>query len=147
MKKEQFLAMSLPSGLFLYHSGGVAVPMSYTENKNCKVDGFSIGQANSYHYLTPICHPLYDLTKPITHNGETFVPTEKLKELFGKRIEFDGYTFYNHINPSMVREKVDYPVYFKCINAWLKLAEWHFNLMDEGEPFIDVNTLEINPYA
>ena len=27
-----------------------------------------------------------------------------------------------------------------------KLIEWHFNLMDESEPFIDVNTLDINPY-
>ena len=36
---------------------------------------------------------------------------------------------------------------FHC-EFWIiqKLIEWHFNLMDEGEEFVDVNTLEENPY-
>ena len=33
----------------------------------------------------PILHPLSDLTKPITHNGETFVPMEKLCNDFCNR--------------------------------------------------------------
>ena len=32
------------------------------------------------------------------------------------------------------------------LDMFQKLIEWKFNLMDKNEPFIDVNTLDVNPY-
>lgn len=99
--------------------------------------------------ITIIARPLSDLTKPITHNGETFVPIVELAKIVDE---------FNNTNPTFV--------YVKTFSGWhyewyagdqisirrsvpflfyQKLIEWHFNLMDESEPFIPV-TDEFNPY-
>lgn len=79
--------------------------------------------------IKPILRPLSDLTKEITHNGETFVPVEKLGiNLFDKETKYfilDGY--------------------FNAIPYWViqKLYEWHFDihgLIEKGKA-IDINTL------
>lgn len=58
-----------------------------------KWDGENHIETNLYYkgviQFKPILYPLDYLTKPITHNGETFVPIERLNELFGYEITFD----------------------------------------------------------
>lgn len=58
----------------------------------------------------PLLHPLSSLTKPITHNGETFVPIDVL-----------GWNSYEHIIKSGDCTSVSY-LYVK------KLLEWHFDI-------------------
>lgn len=124
--------------------------------------------------ITPICRPLTDLTKPITqrnyNNGEPFVPAMKIAKIVAniqnddldsewiikdigrivcvtpwdlkieifyktKEISFSIYDTWNHIEKRTINQLI----------AFQKLLSWHFNLMDEGEEFIDINTLDINP--
>ena len=86
----------------------------------------------------PIARPLSDLTKPITHNGETFVPIVELAKI--------GDTTYDKLIISNL--KFDYRfVNLDYLPVWMyrRLIEWHFNLMSESEPFIPV-TNQFNPY-
>ncbi len=145
MTKQEFMAMSLPYKLKCQ----VSFRKEILELDLIKTDStFGFKGSRYFKDCKPILRQLSDLTKPIEHGGEKFVPEIKLKELFGGRIRFDVYTFYNQVKESVVRDAGAYPVYFPCINGWLKLIEWHFDiaeLIEKGEA-IDVNTLEINPY-
>lgn len=155
MNKDEFLAFSLPYGLKVYDCIGSSIEL-VDYSKGCpkcvceaigKVKNESkcvnVFQAAYDKKLKPICHPLSDLTKPITHKGETFVPIEKL------------YTAWDFEPCKLVNEAIDdlkmLPREWSILKHMpymliLKLVEWHFNLMNESEPFIDVNTLDKNPY-
>ena len=86
-----------------------------------------------YGLAKPIVHPLSALTKPITHNGETFVPVEKL-----------------HLNREQVEEYLKKDLW---IGQWWdyekieKLIEWHIWIFDqsyfEKGLIIDKKTLEL----
>lgn len=93
------------------------------------------GAKPSFDRVLPVLHPLDELYKEIEHKGEKFVPINKLKTYFGWSYLWDCYKKGETINV--------YAIPYACLS---KLIEWHFNLMDEGEEFIDVNTLEVNPY-
>lgn len=85
----------------------------------------------------PILRPIFDLTKEIEHNGDKFVPMEKITEKFGGRpIKYDGNCFYTPIQKSMVRVKEDVvPLHFSQYDAFQCLFEWHFDvfgLIDKG---------------
>ena len=140
MKKEQFLGASLHTGLCVL--------------SDCDFDNNDFDEVvlyKSHHYneefedfneisdiQIPILRPLFDLTKPITHNGETFVPIVELAKI--------GDTTYDKLIISNL--KFDYRfVNLDYLPVWIyrKFIEWHFNLMDESEPFIPV-TEEFNPY-
>lgn len=126
MKKEQFLAMSLPSGVKVVCTDLIKViceDVGIGTNRRL----IEVLRGN----YSPVLHPLSDLTKEITHNGETFVPIDRLPIIGSEVTDFES-----DIKNGWIRAKELY-----------KLIEWHFNLMDESEPFIDVNSLEINPYA
>lgn len=137
MNKEQFLAMSLPYKLKFIGS----------EHSVFTMDGFyppkslHFLETNRYDYFhfneMPILHPLSDLTKPITHNGETFVPIEMFTRRDRKEIvDTISYPDFDDI----------YTLNFYIINYFVS---WHFdiaNLIEKGEA-IDVNTLQTNPYA
>ncbi len=87
----------------------------------------------------PILRPLSDLTKPITHNGETFVPMDTLKRL-GKN---------KNLRDTYIQDSID------SIDTWWNsmlcpywivrlLFEWHFdihNLIQHGLA-VDLNTIE-----
>ncbi len=121
---------------------------------------------NGYYYknIKPILHPLSDLTKPMVHNGEKFVPIVKIYDCYEK----DG--GYKVINLSETKEKylvtfkwkewiktgdpeVEIRRIFKDIKDnpyWIvqKLIEWKFDvfgLIEKGLA-INVNTLKDNPY-
>ena len=84
--------------------------------------------------IKPILHPLSDLTKEIEHNGEKFVPTEKLDHIL---------TIYDN---SVILELRDYKridLIKYPLDIIQKLYEWHFdihNLIENGLA-IDINTL------
>ena len=166
MKKEEFLAMSLNCGLkvILNRKGKFNLDEEYPEphNEICEVVDvlksnssfdYEISDGNvSYGFIELdefdfICRPLTDLTKPIEHNGEKFVPIENLKDVF--MLEwcdlFDDsidaileFAKYNNF------KKIEYLPF--CIVQ--KLVEWKFDiagLIEKGEA-IDINTLPENPY-
>ena len=82
-----------------------------------------------------ILHPLSDLTKPIQHNGEEFVPEYKMWEASENK------DFIIKLAPSgAVHNETPYW-------AFQKLIEWKFNVFNlPPHLWIDVNTLEENPY-
>ena len=115
--------------------------------------------------VTPIARPISDLNKSITHNGETFIPIVELAKIAefvpnGIDKEFDELCLCDDYTVSFFYEKESFiagRINYKE-NNWIddlsvpnqlqlfqKLIEWHFNLMDESEPFIPV-TDEFNPY-
>ena len=132
MTKQEFMAMSLPYNLCVI--------------SDCDLDNRDYDEIcayKPYHYADeflekfihidlqlPIIHPLSDLTKEIEHNGERFVPMNLIYE----DLDDDDIFKYTHD--------------LKCLpfHHAVKLLKWHFNLMDESEEFIDVNTLPRNPY-
>lgn len=83
----------------------------------------------SFRDIKPILRPLSDLTKEITHNGETFVPIEELNYRCG-----DCETLTDTMS---VTTNTKYGIV-------KRLFEWHFDvfgLIESGEA-IDINTLE-----
>ena len=139
MKKHQFLAMSIPHGVQVLVEG-------YGMELVVDVLGESIVTTeddNSINTVLPILHPLSDLTKPITHKGETFVPIHRLL----KNSCFD-------LSLMSEKEIFEYGDDYKTtelihLYELLLYLEWHFdiaNLIESGDA-IDVNTLETNPYA
>ena len=141
MKKEEFLAMSLPFGLKMYKEslhGEIETPYTLTPEWLESALEFK---------NKPILRPLSDLTKLIEHNGEKFMPIEILKDVF--MLEwcdlFDDsidaileFAKYNNF------KKIEYLPF--CIVQ--NLVEWKFDiagLIEKGEA-IDVNTLTENPY-
>ena len=183
MNKQQFLGASLHTGLKVKNVNGETI---------LNVLGFDVfGDVTTQLGKTPIqfisiiLRPLSDLTKPITHNGETFIPIVELAKI---AFPSDVYNIsesnciitsemmnnkpYNYMacfkTPHFMDDKqlttlVIYPndLHFQhrqfvhgrecthpvhnILNIILKLIEWHFNLMDESEPFTPV-TNEFNPY-
>lgn len=129
MKKEEFLAMSLPYGLKMYKEslrGEKETPYKLTSEWFKSALEFK---------NKPILRPLSDLTKPIEHNGEKFVPIEKVAYSYGYEIRIS-------------RNKLLQPIMCEQFNVVLQLIEWHFDiarLIEKGEA-IDVNTLPKNPY-
>lgn len=123
MNKKQFLAISLPYDLKF----SIATKVIYVIDEykgNDYVAEFEY--KNSIN--TPILHPLSDLTKPITHKGETFMPQDRL---------IDADILINGGDYKLVR-----------MGDIEKLIEWHFDLfggIDSGDA-IDVNLLQENPY-
>ena len=152
MNKQEFLAMSLPYGLKVTVQGksnvsGEHIYMlysAYSDTTVIEVVGESDFKTDKY---KPILRPLPDLTKPIEHKGEVFVPIKNIKELFvdgtedvlSQSIEAIEYFIENNFF-----SRIEY-LPFVLIQ---KLIEWHFdiaNLIKESEA-IDINTLSVNPY-
>jgi hypothetical protein len=122
------------------------------DNNDVKI---SIDYADGEHIwmFKPILRPLSDLTKPITHKGETFVPIYKLWELAGFEIGRGQYVevFPNYVQTSNLGTAHVYKISLVEItssnyNVIEKLLEWHFVIDEPEGTFIDVNTLNENPY-
>ena len=169
MNKEQFLGASLPTGLYVFNE-------KLYGREVLKLNGLNFGDVihqyglSPQQYITPILRPLSDLTNPIVHNGETFVPILKLAEVLidakikketvttvDEKTGWIGCEFWD-IKSQRYLMCIFMPKYglsivdneqnelmFSTINAIQMLIEWHFNLMDESEPFIPV-TNDFNPY-
>ena len=176
MNKNEFLAFSLPydvkaidtfSCIWTIHAYKDALD-NLRDNEHLSYENFIKEEG---HRL--ILHPLPDLTKPIEHKGEKFVPAMALAKIIADIhnddldsewvIKNDGRIicktpwdlkveiFYN-------AKEICFSVYDtwnhvekRTINqftAFQKLIEWHFDLFDgiKNNEAINVNTLEENPY-
>ena len=115
----------------------------------------------------PILHPLSDLTKPITHNGETFVPMEKLCNDFCNRTpcnpEFGTSKILMHADNGgglkwwfvYHRNKMTFELSddnrdmsnhtIPQYEMFQKLFEWHFDVFGliPRNLAIDINTIKI----
>lgn len=142
MNKQEFLGASLHTGLYVgQHRCGKIEPyplygMKHVRNVDkisCYIDDKEHGDyQNSWiDGVTPILRPLSAITKPITHNGETFVP-------------IDMFTPSDAVDIKMASTNCEL-IKFLSFYIIEQLIEWHFNLMDKSEPFIPV-TSEFNPY-
>ena len=154
MKKEEFLAISLPYGLKVYDCIGESIELvdyskgcpkcvceaiGKTKNENKCVNVF---QAAFDKQLKPILHSMSDLTKPIEHNGEKFVPLHRLLEMSNFNLSKMS---INQINDyECVYNDIDV-ISFKDAMYLISIHFDLYGLIDKGEA-IDVNTLENNPY-
>lgn len=119
----------------------------------CKLDDGEIVKGK-IEDIKPLLLPLSNLTKEITHNGETFVPIVRINEILGirhqlTRYEVDGEIYYgwNEQGPEDSQGYAfgyykdgkfgiwwDYPDEdapfneFTSLSAIKKLYEWHFDL-------------------
>lgn len=94
--------------------------------------------------LKPILLPLSDLTKEITHKGETFIPIKELHSRFENVYFETGYG-----GKLMVKGKNEnYISHIRMTSVINQLLEWQFDLDEliQNNLAIDVNTLEVNPY-
>lgn len=79
-----------------------------------------IGHSNAEHIwmFKPILRPLSQLTQEIEHNGERFVPVDKLEDMFRWNPEWFGWdTFIKDANLN----SLDYDVI-------KQLIKWHFDI-------------------
>lgn len=98
------------------------------------LDGYTQKEIGEAHLLL---RPMSDLTKEITHRGETFVPMGRLK-LIDSDVQFNYGKLYSQ--RGYVLEWI--------VSIIDKLAEWMFDyrgLIPAGLA-VDVNTLPENPY-
>lgn len=138
MNKQEFLSFSLPHELkaTIHHLTNVIVDATWYAREF---------EDNAIKIL-PILHPLSDLTKPIKHKGEEFIPIAIFLEDIVREWNMCNINYPNDA-------KGLYGDIIKNITScefWIiqKLIEWHFDLfggIESGEA-IDVNTLDINPY-
>lgn len=149
MTVEEYLSVSLPYGLKVKlinvdDENETLPPIFDLKELYLQSQGF-------VKLLKPILRPISDINTEIEHNGKKFNPYQELKKLFNRRLEFDGITFYNYIKGSVVNGGIDKyePVNFICIDAWLKLIEWHFDILGliDQNLAVNVNTLNENPYG
>lgn len=82
--------------------------------------------------IKPLLRPLSDLTKEIEHNGERFVPIERISEMYGIDIMTDE------------RNNLIAPITLEPYNAIRQLCEWHFDLFNlvSRNLAIDLNTIK-----
>lgn len=145
MKKEEFLAISLPFGL--------KMQSKINKNEIFNVYGIELNEglfhADTDEYswycidmFKPVLHPMSDLTKTIERNGEKFVPLHRL-------LEHSSFNLGTMTNKDIMEFADIYSnVDLITVNDLPLYLEWKFDiagLIDIGEA-IDVNILKINPY-
>ena len=138
MKKEEFLAMSLPFGLKMYKEslhGEIETPYILTPEWLESALEFK---------NKPILHPLSDLTKECVqanyNDGKPFIPMAEISNR-NSFITYIRNQFVIGINPIYKLDEL--PTFVTYL-----LVKWHFDisrLIEKGEA-IDINTLPENPY-
>ena len=145
MKLEiRHLTSYLPYGLNIkdVKHGSVFEALHFitTPNQDFSLFKGNFDQLINDKYLKPVLFPLSSLTKEITVNGETFVPYDKIKEIYPNTPQFTDYIKGWMQYYGVMDSKCEYV----CI---LKLFEWKidvFGLIEAGlaEPV----TGNFNPY-
>ena len=131
MNKEEFNAMSLPYNLKVMNIVDKSIhEVIGIDSCLCFIFKDNFWQTNGHTYTKniPILRPLSELTKEIEHNGEKFVPIEKLNHT-----EIDIKIIISWINSDLL-----------ILKNSLRLVEWHFDiagLIDKNEA-VDYTTLE-----
>ncbi len=96
-----------------------------------------------------ILRPLSDLTEEIEHNGEKFVPLNLLDSDHYPTDYFDrpNQWLYEYIEGWAISKDPSHHLQFLPYGLVQQLIEWKFNVFNlPTELFIDVNSLDINPY-
>lgn len=147
MTKQEFLAMSLPFGLYSFPNNRKEYELYESFSYSNEFEYNNIGGLK---YI-PILHPLTDLTKEIEHNGEKFVPIEwfEIGDDENNSNEYDsGNVKLIRSLKSLAENGIVNDVDYLPFGVVQKLIKWHFDitkLIKKGEA-IDVNTLPENPY-
>lgn len=162
MGKQEYMAMSLPTGLKLMQSRkkwfipendrivtlvGLSeydglMPEQYDNipthiNVFYRVDANCTGNGEMDDFK-PVCHTTADLVREIEHKGEKFVPYKKLGWS-----TYDGSIGRLYDFGDCHKDIIDFN---NGLSDALKLIEWHFAIGLDETDYVDVNTLEINPY-
>jgi len=169
MNKQEFLGSSLHTGLkfdvktdLYQYPILVGIRQNYLE---FNYHGTYLSFPKDF-YGVPIARPISDLTKPITHNDETFVPIVELAKIAKCKLKISGEWKVDECYVSNCARNSDHFFWFNgdsflysiltnkkehkmIIHNQQELLHWlveyHFNLMDKSEEFIHV-TDEFNPY-
>lgn len=149
-KLELTLCDGLPHGLKVMITsnqayGGIETIKGINTRLGGSVD-FIGGTARGITHVKPILFDLSSLTEEITIGGETFVPIDRIKELFPNvpnwyRVIDKGHVIKHYLNQSaLTTSNTEYVVI-------QKLNEWHFNTRGlNPDQFINVKDLRQNPY-
>lgn len=81
----------------------------------------SMYRSDNYWEFKPILWDLSMLTNDIEHEGEKFIPIDKIKELYPNTPEFENYVNEWIKYCGIMDSKIEYV----CV---IKLIEWHFNV-------------------
>ena len=145
MKLEiKHLAPYLPYNLRFDNGRDYEKDYLYGMRANCYNVKMAQGARDSDYFrlekIKPVLRPISDLTKEIEHNGEKFVPIDKLK--------LDGISIRINDFGLMVFFDEDYEwVYFKDIvdNIYQKLLSWHFDIFSliQNGLAIDINKIKL----
>lgn len=136
MTKQEFLAMSLPYGLYCSVS-----KVDYLCVKQTNVD-YALEFHDNLIVSYPILYPLSDITKEIQHHGKKFIPLSEIIE--DDRCNSD----VQHLSQMILNLDVK----DLCLNYpfWVvqKLVEWHFDVagLIKKRQAVNINTLTSNPY-
>jgi hypothetical protein len=127
--KEQLelkhIAPYLPYGITIYFENEKGDTWKKTLAMHCSEsrNEFAYHLIDEENNWKPLLRPLSDLTKEIEHNGEKFVPNEKLNWDEG------------NVNHFIQRDSQDYVDYIIRPFEHRQLCEWHFDvfgLIDKG---------------
>ena len=164
MTKKEFLAFSLPYALkckLKVHNVGYSSVLNLSPDLYDSVCNDNI----TWKTVLPLLRNLYDLTKEIEHNGEKFVPIVELAKLTGisgnfeikqgKENEIIAFVWDGSLRRDLKFNIKD--LYFEKtfwighqkinqLSLFQKLISWHFAIGLDENDYIDVNTLETNPY-
>ncbi|MDV3882961.1 hypothetical protein CMU04_06470 [Elizabethkingia anophelis] len=149
----------------------IDLSMELFEIGSCDYTWDNIGNDSKGVICKPILRPMSDLTKEITHNGETFVPMEKLAQIAFERLdtfhihsdieiitayktdENEAYRTlkYNADNKSFVVSVLDENL-FRIRNLatknqydlFQKLCEWHIDFQDLIGRGLAINLNEVD---
>jgi len=92
----------------------------------------------------PILRDISDLKKEIEHNGEKFVPIEKIFKPDLLKILGDSDGVFDTWTNRSDGKVINHPL---SLDVWQKFIEWKFNICNlPTELWVDVNNLQINPY-
>jgi len=146
--KLKHLTPYLPYGLKLQHNNGIIKPF-YGISEQYKDGTFMLywpendGTINASSNYKPILHPLSDLTKEITVNGETFVPMKRFFSMKSK--DWDKCNRKKVMKKSFIRDLKNGDLPYMYIE---QLHKWKFDVsgLIELGLAISVTNLEANPY-
>ena len=148
MTKEQFLILSNKNGLVCQLGDDIApdrvllLPLGGIDKNayHFYVDDSSF-TSMPLNNIKPILYPIYELDQVIEHNGKRFVP----KDVLNQRFKSYGLTGYDKLF-DMVDFKTNSTFRTWPFEIVLKLIEWHFAVGLNDEDYVDVNSLDENPY-
>lgn len=131
--EENHLVPYLLSGLKLGRNNGIGEYYELTfDNIHDVIRDTNMDFADDRN--KPIFYPLSSLTKPIQHNGEEFVPKDKFK--MPPDMDVIAWIVKRNEVPAIAR--------YAFVQ---QLIKWKFNVFSLPDHlWIDVNTLDINPY-